>query len=270
MRRLLSQAWQWLIRQVLAIGQQVVVWVRTRLRERHFVRAWRWLASNDPFSLMAAWLIPHRALLGWASLVAFAGLLAYEPLRWNAIATLWGIVGAGLLVSVILQERGEPIQRRAWLRRNSDTVRFFLGEIRRASGHVVDTALGLEQRLKQPLLYGATMTETQMAIDETRALIAADSDGSHLRPLPTDFEAWAMYMEDVHDRIMAAVARNSGLIDRMTELQGAITRFNIAFSFLDFGVGLQMEGTTRVQLAGGALDICEQCCKLLYEGGIIE
>jgi hypothetical protein len=81
---------------------------------------------HDPIAWTTTLAVRHRSTLSWFVLAGLLALVWFEPTRWGAVVTLWGILGAGLVVSLILEERSEGVEHRAWLRRNRDQIKPFL------------------------------------------------------------------------------------------------------------------------------------------------
>src|SRR5207245_7135878 len=95
---------------------------------------------------------PHRVLVGWATVALFVLMLFIEATRANAVATLWGVAGAGLLVSVVLAEHGEHIQRRVWVRDNAGLVKDFVAIAIDCVGEAGLVGAGLDADLSNRLL----------------------------------------------------------------------------------------------------------------------
>jgi hypothetical protein len=187
-------------------------------------RFWRWLSAHDPFSITAAWLIPHRAILGWVSLAWLLVMLPFAVLRWNALATLWGVIGAGLLVSVILQEQGEAIQRRVWLRRNRASVDRWVGLVNGSAGLAVTAALGLGDAIDVPLRMGPTVVYRRRAIEQAREVARSFSTKPEIQDARryVDFPTWVLSLSTTQAQLRMAISNNGPLFDRLTELHGAI------------------------------------------------
>src|SRR5215831_4520533 len=80
-------------------------------------------------SRLIDWTLAHLSLM-WAFVgVTFVVMLFIPDARWNAITTVWGALFLGLLISLVLEQRGEGIQRRIWLVRNADRAKTTSDEV---------------------------------------------------------------------------------------------------------------------------------------------
>src|SRR5262245_43254685 len=78
---------------------------------------------------MIGWTLAHLRLM-WAFVgLTFAVMLFIPDARWNAITTVWGALFLGLLISLVLEQRGEGIQRRLWLAQNTGRARTTVDEL---------------------------------------------------------------------------------------------------------------------------------------------
>ncbi len=240
---------------------------------------WRWIKSDDPFSTIADSLIPHRALLGWLAVLTFATMLFFDVTRVAVLVTLWGVLGAGLLVSLILEQHGEVRQRTNWLQRNAEHVRPLLEQILMSAGLVVSFAVGLPNDISTQLRFGKTMEERRSASSRARAAIQAFGEGE-LTLNPRAFADHAQFSTTVQQSrrwIGEFVGQYSSLLSRLTELQGTLNQFSMATMIV--GVAHQpgaareeieaFERTQRTVASNAALDLCELCSTLQHEAGLV-
>jgi hypothetical protein len=226
------------------------------------------------------WLIGHRPILWLISLVWFIMMLPFVATRWNAIATLWGVLGVGLLVSLILEEQGEDIQRRVWLRKNAVHVRSFLEQVLNSAGLVATFAVGLPNDISTPLRFADKIAKRREVAKQARALAKAYGEGKapvHALTLP-NYDNWSVTVADSRKWIGAYVSSNLPLLSRMTEVLGLINRFDLVTAFVSttFATGTPPEEiesfqrSTRLMVTNAAIDLCEQCSELLFEAGVIK
>jgi cell division protein FtsW (lipid II flippase) len=86
----------------------------------------------------------HPALAGFTALVgvAFIVMLFFEDLRWNVIAELWGVAGAGVVLWWYLEQRSETVQQQAWLRQNARHIQPVLAALFDLADEVVQKLRG--------------------------------------------------------------------------------------------------------------------------------
>jgi hypothetical protein len=244
------------------------------------VRAWRWMWPRDPFSVTARWGVRHRQVAAWIAAVAFIALVLYPSTRWGVLVTLWGILGAGLLVALILEEHAEPIQRRAWLRRNAHIVRPVVSQLIIHVGTVLTFAVGLSNEVSTAARFGKTLRERRQAVQRTRDLIGSYMSGGvpGNQQAHSDYPHWLRLLQNVQGFVNADVSANPPLMDRIPEVHAGINQLNM-MGFL--ATSTHAPGTPqsdieafrrmqRGQVALICLDICDCCSQVLNEAGVLE
>jgi hypothetical protein len=260
------------------------------------LQGWRaWLATNDPISLLTRLLIPHRVLVGWATVGLFVVMLFVEATRANVIATLWGVAGAGLLVSVVLAEHGEHIQRRVWVRDNTRLVNDFLAIVIDCVGEVGLVGAGVGEDLKQRLFYGNTRTQRHQAAEAAGQTIEHFADAQ-----PVPLAQLAVHYEELNEktqRLMHFMDARLPMLSRLTEVFGALYEWRgMALALLSSlptnqwggqapGDILRSSGAQRTaddpltrerrrydiaDLADATVDVCERCADILLDAGMIQ
>src|SRR5215472_8206220 len=120
---------------------------------------------------MIDWTLAHLRLM-WAFVgLTFVAMLFIPDARWNAITTVWGALFLGLLISLVLEQRGEGIQRRAWLRQNANRARVAVDELLAVAANAAESAVDLPSEVMQALISGATRSARHEAADRARALM---------------------------------------------------------------------------------------------------
>jgi hypothetical protein len=227
--------------------------------------------------------------LGWIAVVAFIALLWLDAR--TTLITLWGIIGAGLVVSMILTEHGETIQTSAWLRRNAGIVDEFVVSIIASTGFAQLLAVGVSPETANQLRFGETRAARSAAAVQSREVIRRFRESA---PLPIhEVVATATGLSRSHQMVSRLVAANSSLMDRMTELHGALQQWetmmimtagtlpdrdaaNTEVLLGIRGIRDQDDEAARTQrralfsnLAGATVDVCERCSDLQEEAGTI-
>jgi hypothetical protein len=227
--------------------------------------------------------------LGWIAVVAFIALLWLDAR--TTLITLWGIIGAGLVVSMILTEHGETIQRSAWLRRNAGIVDEFVVSIIASTGFAQLLAVGVSPETANQLRFGETHAARSAAAVRSREVIRRFRESA---PLPIhEVVATATGLSRSHQMVSRLVAANSSLMDRMTELHGALQQWetmiimtagtlpdrdaaNTEVLLGIRGIRDQDDEAARTQrralfsnLAAATVDVCERCSDLQEEAGTI-
>ena len=122
-------------------------------------------------SRLIDWTLGHLRLM-WAFVgLTFLVMLLIPDARWNAITTAWGALFVGLLISLVLEQRGEGIQRRVWLARNTDRARTAVDELLAVAAHSAAFAVDLPKEIMQALVSGATRSARREAAERARAYI---------------------------------------------------------------------------------------------------
>ncbi len=255
-------------------------------------RRWRWFGSHDPISIVAVALIPHRALVGWATLISFLVFVVLEQTRANVVTTLWGVIGAGLVVSVILAEQGERIQRRVWLRENAVTVGDFLNRATATVGIVGLLGVGVPEPIRQRVMFGKDRADRTLASAEARTIIQRFSEAPPvaLANLPYEYGLLSdqlgglTHLMDGHDSILSRMTPVLGSLQRWKSIAlmvlGVLPNQDLQVADMFFGgnparrrddnpVAREMRRGVFTTLAEATLDACERCSDLLEEGGLL-
>jgi len=107
----------------------------------------------------------------WAFVgLTFVVMLFLPDARWNAITTVWGALFLGLLISLVLEQRGEGIQRRVWLSQNTERARTTVDELLAVAASAA-FAVDLPSEILQALMSGATRSARRQAAGRARAHI---------------------------------------------------------------------------------------------------
>ncbi len=219
---------------------------------------------------------PHKVWVPFLAIVvlSFVAMLPFEATRWNAVAELWGVVGAGAVFWFVSERHSESIQRRAWLRKHAPYSQMVLDRLVDNAGMAARATLNLPDDLHQRLTRGATGEQRRRAALEARQYVARVA-----RSGMEDTE----YLEDTLNACIAgfeqALNQHGGVLDRLTELQASLHACVSNCRFVaTFPMALQ-EGlpevsflrylTTRVPSEAGeaALAICEKSAAILVESG---
>ena len=118
---------------------------------------------------MIDWTLAHLRLM-WAFVgLTFVAMLFIPDARWNAITTVWGALFLGLLISLVLDQRGEGIQRRVWLAQNTGRARAAVDEILAVATQSAAFTVDLPNEIMQALMSGATRSARREAAERARA-----------------------------------------------------------------------------------------------------
>ncbi len=194
-------------------------------------------------------------------------MLPFEATRWNAIATLWGVLGAGLIVALVLQERGEAIQVDAWLKAEADQVLPFVNHVFMLA-RILTFPYGVPVEVVNALLSergaarAAVYERGRVAISNLTS--RADGDELIARALrPESINHLEFRMREL-DMLHKA---NAPLLARLTRLHGLLRRLIEAGVLLAGNLrSLDMPAEVRLIMMGSvaqtALDLCELCQQL--------
>ena len=224
------------------------------------------------------WLTGHRNALLLVSGIWFLTMLLFDQTRWNAIATLWGILGAGLLVAVILQEQGEDIQRRVWLRKNAAQVRPFLDELVQSAGYLSRFAVGLPEDIDLVIRSSPATASRREALNRAREMARLVEQGAPINEQDADFAAWVNSVDFYQARIERAVANNLPFIARMSELHASIREFKLVCGFprvvnrlAPGSVDVEdLRRHSRAQVAQAAFEVVDKGLELMGEAGLLK
>jgi hypothetical protein len=235
------------------------------------------LATHDPFTLLASWAVRYRGVIGWVATLAFVAFVFFPDTRWTAVVTLWAILGAGLLVSLILTEHAEPIQRRAWLGRNVTMVESVADTLIQLCWVILALGVGLPNDVSLALRTTTTIPErrtaTRRAREVTDAYIGDPKPASEMGRL--DFDSWMEVVIGTRKTILELVADYPSVMTRCVQLQTAVNSlaFTTDLSGSDSDTPPSeeyvrvVEPIARGQIALRALEVCERCIDVLEEAG---
>ena len=97
---------------------------------------------------MIDWTLAHVKLM-WAFVgLTFVVMLLIPDARWNAITTVWGALFLGLLISLVLEQRGEGLQRRAWLAQNTGRAKTTVDEVLAIAARSPEVAVDLPNEIQ--------------------------------------------------------------------------------------------------------------------------
>ena len=253
-----------------------------------------WLATHDPVSIVTRRLIPHRGLLGWATLLLLP-LLLYIDWR-TTLITLWAVIGAGLLVSVVLTEHGEGIQRRVWVRDNAELINGYVAFVIACVGEVGLVGAGVDADVRQRLLHGETRARRHQG-----ALSALQAINHFASAQPPPLAQLSLRYEPLHEQVtmlMHFMDDRLRTLNRLTELFGALYQWRgEALTLLSSlptaqwggqapgDLFLRTSGTQRTaddavtrerrrdniaDLADATVDVCARCADILLDAGLLE
>ena len=235
---------------------------------------------HDPIAWTTTLAVRHRSMLSWFVLAGLLALVGFEPTRWGAVVTLWGILGAGLVVSLILEERSEGVEHRAWLRRNRDQIKPFLDSIHSRSALLAAASVGVPQAQLQALTSAASLAAHKDAI--VAASLAVESFGRGESPNPPQAtfaagKAWDAHLNSWSIQVDSQLQQNQAILPRLIEVSRALNDMRyvvklgqaIASGSLTLASFTRFEPDSRVQVARGALQVCSACAGLLHQAGAL-
>ncbi len=245
----------------------------------------RWFAASafarDPISRAASVAICHRTVLSWFVLVGLVALVAFNRTRWEALVTVWGILGVGLVVSLVLEERSESVDHRAWLGRNRYQIKPFLDSIHSRAALLAAASVGIPTPTLRALTGTASLSIRQEAIASAAHVVDSFAIGASPAPLQRPFAAgakWARHLSSWSKSVDLELQHNQAILPRLVEVSSALSRMRFAVAVgsaiasgsvpsIDHA---RFESASRVQVARGALEVCEACTDLLYQAGLLE
>jgi hypothetical protein len=219
-------------------------------------------------SSLIDWTLAHLRLM-WAFVgLTFVVMLFIPDARWNAITTVWGALFLGLLISLVLEQRGEGIQRRAWLRQHAERVRTVVEEVLTLATSSLES-VRLPSEIMEALTSGATRIARREAAERARGHIVAarylleDDD-----QMPADeLLAYARQAREVRER-------HGVVLSRVTQLDAALDQFLDALRWYDEAVAKSkaraedVRAVTRsfvLPIGEAAVKLCEACADVLFE-----
>ena len=230
------------------------------------------LSEIDPHRVAARWLIRHRAWLAIVAIVWFVAMLPFAEIRWSAVATLWGVLGAGLIVALVLQEQGESIQVNAWLRTEAAHVLPFITQVFQRA-RLLTIGYGVPVDVVNGML--SESGDARNAVYERgRAAIAnmsGRSDGASLVIGALKPES-IQHLEFRLQELDALAQANEPLLARLTQLHAMMRRLIEAGSLLagmlrSPGMSAEAQLIVLGSVARCALDLCE-CCQQIEDRAV--
>gem|GEM_PF-6646922 len=211
--------------------------------------------------------------MGLVAIASFVTMLVFDQTRWNVIATLWGVIGAGLVVSLILEEQGEEIQRRSWLKREANQVAPFLQAIFQRA-RLVGASCGLPLDVINGI-FDLDFRVRNLSFARAREIARSDLAGVDRERLlslatkPENANHLLFRLEEI-DRL---ALDNVPILSRLTSLHAAIRRFEEAGRLLLSNLlSPNMPNEVRLILlastAAASIDVCEECSRILEEAGV--
>jgi hypothetical protein len=232
---------------------------------------------------MIDWTLAHLRLM-WAFVgLTFVVMLFIPDARWNAITTVWGALFLGLLISLVLEQRGEGIQRRVWLAQNTGRARTTVDEVLAVAARSAAFAVDLPEEISQKLMSGATRSARREAAESARAHMwsrmkatLATEDNDHMPA--DDLLQYARQVRDVRERLRDLRHRHRLVLSRVTQLDTALDRFLDTLRWYEEAVVAEDNTWARdahniryfLQPIGeAAVGLCEACADLLVEARLL-
>jgi hypothetical protein len=181
----------------------------------------RWLERLPP------WVPgPRRVFLPLAVgvLLALAAGLFFEETRWNFVAELWGVAGAGVLVWLLLEPLGEAVQRYAWVRRSAEQLVPVVRVIHDCATATGASALGFPENLQHELR-GPTREGRRRAarlVAEGVGSASEQGDAAHVRFRDRGLRIGVRLGSSV---VLGLADANAPMLARLPNLHAAITRY---------------------------------------------
>ena len=229
-------------------------------------------------SRLIDWTLAHLWLM-WAFVgLTFLVMLFIPDARWNAITTVWGALFLGLLISLVVAQRGEGIQRRVWLTepQNADRARTTVDELLAVAAPSAASAVDLPTEIVQALMSGATRSARREAAERARAHMYA---WTQLTPVSADNNHTPADDLLKYTRQAREVRQRHGVVlSRVTQLDTALERFLDALRWYEEAVARDNPGAEDVRAATrfyllpigeAAVRLCEGCADLLFEARLL-
>jgi hypothetical protein len=232
---------------------------------------------------MIDWTLAHLRLM-WAFVgLTFVVMLFIPDARWNAITTVWGALFLGLLISLVLEQRGEGIQRRLWLAQNTGRARTAVDETLAVAAQSAAFAVDLPKDIMQALMSGATRSARREAAEGARAhmwsqmqVSPVGQDNDHMPA--EDLLEYARQIREVRERLPDLRHRHRLVLSRVTQLDAALDRFLDALRWYEEAVvGKDNPWARDVRnikfflqpIGEAAVGLCEACADLLLEARLL-
>jgi hypothetical protein len=207
-------------------------------------------------------------------------LLLWHETRGSTIVAWWQLILAGAAAWWYFEQRSEPVQRQAWLRRNADYVKSVLGDVCRAVNTTAILTLGFDMKVLARLSEAPSRAERRdvaMAVRsnfERQNLHIADGamrTNSNLRTvLPMQMAA-----------LEVIASSHPDVFSHLTDLQAALREYRQAHGWAVNQLDSQITGNdsdwradlfkwiwiSRLGLA--AVDFGERCSDALLEAGAL-
>ncbi|MBV8715247.1 MAG: hypothetical protein JO318_03910 [Chloroflexi bacterium] len=234
-------------------------------------------------SRLIDWTLAHLRLM-WAFVgVTFVIMLFIPDARWNAITTVWGALFLGLLISLVLEQRGEGIQRRVWLSQNSGRTRTAVDELLAVVEDSAALAVDMPAETLRALTSGATRAARREAAEHARADVwnrAQDTaTGQDTNRTPADdLLGYAQQAIAARERLLALRQRHRVVLSHVAQLDLALDRFLDALRWYEGAAVAEDNPWPRDARAAryflqpigeSAVGLCEACADLLFEARLL-
>jgi len=220
----------------------------------------------------------------WAFVgLTFVVMLFIPDARWNAITTVWGALFLGLLISLVLEQRGEGIQLRVWLAQNTGRATTTVDELLAVAAQSATFAVDLPKDITQAVISGATRSARREAAERARAhmwsrmrLTPVNEDDDHAPA--DDVVEYARRAREVRERLTGLRQRHRLVLSRVSQLDTALERFVDALRWYEEAVVAKDNPWARdvrnsrflLQPIGeAAVGLCEACTDLLFEARLL-
>lgn len=233
---------------------------------------------------MIDWTLAHLRLM-WAFVgLTFVVMLFIPDARWNAITTVWGALFLGLLISLVLEQRGEGIQRRLWLAQNTGRARTTVDELLAVAAQSAAFSVVMPEEIIQALVSGATRSVRREAAERARAhmwnriRLTPVSEDDEYRPAVDPLE-YAQQVREVRERFTDLRRRHRLVLSRVSQLETALDRFLAALRWYEEEVVAKENPWARdvrntrflLQPIGeAAVVLCEVCADVLLEARLLQ
>jgi hypothetical protein len=232
---------------------------------------------------MIDWTLAHFKLMWVFVGLTFMVMLFIPDARWNAITTVWGALFLGLLISLVLEQRGESIQLRVWLAQNTGRVRTTVDEVLALAVQSAALAMHVPEEIMQRLMSGVTRSARHEAAESARAYMwnrmqvaPVGEDSDHV---PADDSlGCARQVRQLRESLPDLRHRNRLVLSRVTQLDAALDRLLDALRWYEDAVvakdnpwGRDVRNTRYLlqTLGEAAVGLSEACADLLFEARLL-
>lgn len=234
-------------------------------------------------SRLIEWTLAHLRLM-WAFVgVTFLVMLFIPDARWNAITTVWGALFLGLLISLVVEQRGEGIQLRIWLSQNTGRARTAVDDVLAVAAYSAEFAVAMPKDIMQELISGATRSARSDAAEGARAHMWSRmktnpvGEANDHAPAEALLE-YARQVREVRERLTEMRHRHRLILSRVIQLDTALNRFEDALRWYEEAVAAKdnwwardTRNTTYLlqPIGEAAVGLCEACADLLFEARLL-